>query len=437
MKSSAESLANAEPLDLADASRDESFSFLSALADFPFAGRSLLDHTQDVMLRVLDDPPAAPASGADSMMSPWWTPMPAAYVAALFLHAGLPAVALPRAGASWPPWGGPPHALESARMANEVLREAGLPFVVRAHAALLIANQRAPAGLLGSGAPAEAYLRLSCLMDLRALYSLKQAELRAARGVDAGDREAEASRLEEFRRRCEQLGVFGQPCAPSLALEQVRLVGLAGRELHRALNAVRYFELVARMSEPDWYVERLELEKDRPRGRLHLLVGPAGCGKSTWAGEHLAHTSIISSDQMREELTGDPSDQSQNYLVFQRCMDRVRERLRAGEEVTFDATNYSERLRSMPVQAARWSAAEIVSYFFDIAQDEALKRNEGRHRAVPERIVRRQYRLIAPPALYEADRHMVVDAEGHAKPYWPAKSVDGGTQTTLLSPVGS
>ncbi|MHC4789310.1 MAG: AAA family ATPase, partial [Planctomycetota bacterium] len=73
-----------------------------------------------------------------------------------------------------------------------------------------------------------------------------------------------------------------------------------------------------------------------------MLVGAAGCGKSSWAQEHLAETSLVSSDQMREELTGDPGDQSQNYLVFQRCMDRVREWLREGREVTFDATNCSE-----------------------------------------------------------------------------------------------
>jgi len=437
MKSPAESLANAEPLDLADASADESLSFLPAFAGFPFAGRSLLKHTQALMDAVLDEPPPASPSVADSTMTPWWSPMPAAYVAALFMHAGLPAVAQAPAEASWPPWGGPPHALESARIAAEALRQMGLPFVVRAHAALLIANQRKPAGLLGSGAPEGAYLRLACLLDLGALHCLKRAELQVARGIDAADREKEASRLDAFRAKAEQLGVFGRPCAPPLAAEQVARLGLEGRELHRAVNALRYFMAVARMGEQDWWAERLALERERPRGRLHLLIGPAGCGKSTWAAEHLAHTTIISSDRMREELTGDPSDQSQNYLVFQRCMDRVREGLRAGEEVTFDATNYSERLRSMPVQAARWSAAEIVSCFFDIAQDEALRRNERRQRAVPERVIRRHYRLITPPALYEADRHMVVDAEGHAAPYWPVASQDRGGDTDLLFRCGS
>ncbi len=134
-----------------------------------------------------------------------------------------------------------------------------------------------------------------------------------------------------------------------------------------------------------------------PACRLHLLVGPAGSGKSTWAAEHLAGTTIVSSDRMREELTGDPADQSQNYLVFQRCMDRVREVLKAGGEATFDATNFNQGLRRMPVQAGRWCGAEIVSYLFDCGLEEALRRNESRPRMVPEDVVARQHRLLSRP----------------------------------------
>jgi protein phosphatase len=182
------------------------------------------------------------------------------------------------------------------------------------------------------------------------------------------------------------------------------------------------------MTEPDWFAERLRLEAGRPSGRLHLLIGPAGCGKSSWAESELSGTALVSSDRMREELTGDPNDQSQNYLVFQRCMDRVRRLLGEGREVTFDATNCTESLRSMPVQAARWSGAEVSSYFFDVGVEAALERNRGRARVVPESVVRRHCRLLTPPALYEADRHFLVDAEGRARAYWPvgADAEEGG-----------
>jgi len=414
MQSLRQSLLNAERLDLAAvlARRGDELPFLCRLSDFPFGESTLLDHVQRAMDALLDDPPApAPPSG-ESALVPWWAPMPAAYVAALFQHVGLPEVCAPAAGRR--PLA--PHARESVRLTRDLLRDWGVPFVIREHAVALILAQRKPAGLVGSGAPAESYMKLSCSLDLRALYHLRRADREAL----PSEAVADAARLEAFRQKAEEYAVFGRPYAPRFAPERLMELGFAAaRERHRAINTLRYFELVARMNEEEWYVERLRVARDRPGGRLHLLVGPAGCGKSSWAAEALEDTTIVSTDRMREELTGDPADQSQNYLVFQRCMDRIRERLKDGEEVTFDATNYSETLRSMPVQAARWSGAEIVSYYFDVGLATALARNLKRSRTVPEEAVRKQHRLVEPPALYEADRHVVVDAEGRAALYWP------------------
>ncbi|MHC4591216.1 MAG: AAA family ATPase [Planctomycetota bacterium] len=422
MKDWTKSLAGSERLDLAAlvARSGDEFSFLARLQQFPWGDGSLLQLTQAATDALLEAPPPEPAPAPESTADPWWRPMPAAYVAALFQHAGLPEVSSPEAGRAEIM---PPHARESAWIAREFLRGQGLPFEVREHAAALILGRDKPAGLLGSGAPAEAYMKLACSLDLRALYHLRRADLQA---VSGGDDDSAAKRLESFRERAEQLGVFGAPPESPPDRNRAREAGFEEpREQHRVLNALRYFQLVARIHEEDWYLERLRLEKEQPRGRLHLLVGPAGCGKSSWAREHLAESTIISSDRMREELTGDPADQSQNYLVFQRCMDRMRERLREGREVTFDATNYSEELRSMPVQAARWSAAEIVSYLFDVSLDDALERNQQRARSVPASVIRRQHRLLQPPTLYEADRHVVVDSDGGTTVYWP---VSGGEE---------
>ena len=272
--------------------------------------------------------------------------------------------------------------------------------------------------MLRAGASPETYRRLACSLDLRALCTLRRAEL-GVWGVPADAQPA--ARLEAFERRLADLGVYGVPALPPVEPQEAAALGYEdARERHRALNALRYFGLVAGMSERDWSLERLRQERERTPCRLHLLIGAAGSGKSTWARDHLAHTTIVSSDRMREELTGDPADQSQNYLVFQRCMDRVREELRRGAEVTFDATNFTQGLRQMPVQAGRWSGAEIVSYLFDCGLEEVLMRNQSRERFVPEEVVARQHRLLEPPALYEADRHCLVRADGGLELYWPA-----------------
>ncbi len=367
----------------------------------------MIAHVQAVLDELLSDSPPE-AELDDPECAPWWSPEPAVHLAAVLMHVGLPEVAEPDGGL-------PPHAQQSAACAREVLRQADCPFTVREHAVALVRNRLAPASLIGSGALAETYMEYACALDLRALYYLCRAEARAAEDED------ELARADAFREHVEGLDIFGRPQAPPLTEDGALELGYADAPArHRARNALRYFRLVARMTEPEWHRERLRQERERPPSRLHLLVGPAGSGKSSWALDALSETVIVSSDRMRRELTGDPRDQSQNYLVFQRCMDRVREELHRGREVTFDATNYSRDLRTMPLQAGRWSGAEIVSYFFDVGLEDALRRNRARDRLVPEPIIRRHYCGLEPPALHEADRHVVVAPGGQTSIYWPA-----------------
>ena len=350
-------------------------------------------------LRLTPCPATAPGP-----WQPWWTPVPALYAAALLRYAGLGRVGAGEALT--------PHARDSATIARGLLRRIGFPFTDREHAVALILHQCRPADLISSGAPPETYMRLACRVDLHSLSRLC-----------AADPDAELRpRLEAFCKRAEELGALYGPPAPPVEMQRIADLGFEDADdAHRVANALRYFRLRAGLVEPQWFEERLRQERRRPRGRLNLLIGPAGCGKSRWALENMADTRIISSDRMRTELTGDPADQSQNYLAFQRCMDQVRALLKDGETVTFDATNCSEDLRDMPVQAARWSGAAIHSYFFDVDLETALSQNRTRERQVPEPAIRRHFHLLTPPALYEADWHQVVDDGGRAQLYWPVR----------------
>ena len=415
-------LLNAEPLDLAPLVRGAAGEVpeLQPLLEMAVGETALLERTQRMLDMVRAAPPP-PAECPSWPLRPWWEPMPAAYAAALLWDVGMGSIR----------WGGrvragslPPHARESAQTARTVLQRLALPLTIREHALALILHQDKP---LRSRASAETLMRLACRLDLRALWRLKGAELAAGPWAVPEER---THALEAFRSRAEELNILG--CVPALPLsrEEIASCGFAHpRQAHRAANALRYFRLRAGLCEPEWFRERLRWESGQVRGRLNLLVGPAGCGKSLWAARNLAGGRIISSDQMRAELTGDAADQSQNYLVFQRCMDQVRASLRRGETVTFDATNFMEALRHPVVQAARWCAAEIHTFFFDISLEQALKRNQGRARCVPEQVIRRHFRLLTPPALYEADQHWVVDVQGEARLYWPVEPAAARCET--------
>ena len=418
-----DSVLSGGPLDLGAALRREAAELpeLVPLLELSLAGVPLAELAQRTMDALRLDPPARSESAG--ACRPWWTAMPSAYADALLSHAGLGCLR----GAAVSGLGAvPPHARESAKLARAVFGRLGLPFEVREHAVALILSYRQPDNLVAGDAPQEAYMRLACRLDLRALYRLREAELAA---MPESMAQRWRPRLEAFRARAEETGVFGLPPAPPLGAGELTALGYrTARAVHRAANALRYFRLRTGLVDREWLASRLAQESRHPLGRLNLLIGPAGSGKSTWVGEHLTDAPIVSSDRMRVELTGDAADQSQNYLVFQRCIGRLRETLKNGEAVTFDATNYMEGLRALPVQAARWSGAEIHSYYFDLSLETVLERNGRRARRVPEHVIRRQFRLLTPPALYEADQHWVVDERGESRLYWPLDPVEARAQ---------
>ena len=76
--------------------------------------------------------------------------------------------------------------------------------------------------------------------------------------------------------------------------------------------------------------------------KLYVMVGLSGSGKSTLAKQLTdaeKNTIIISSDSIREELTGKVEDQSKNEEVFKIFHKRIREGLENKHNVVADATN--------------------------------------------------------------------------------------------------
>ncbi|MFP4177019.1 MAG: AAA family ATPase [Candidatus Brocadiia bacterium] len=375
-------------------------------------------------LQILRSNPVKPHSAPHPHLEPWWRPTPAVHLAALLLHVGVQKADTREHHDD----GLPPHQLESASISRDIMRELGVPFAPRQHATALIRNFRRPADFSDSSTTDSAFRRLACRLDPASLLALYGADM-ASLPPDIIQKARRRSL--RFRVRAEKLGVYRAPPAPRVSCMALEEMGYEGQALQRIIGALRYFQLCETDLDTDWYRKRAEQELEiNPRGRLHLLIGIPASGKSRWASHHLGHTNIISSDRMREELTGDPSDQSQNYLVFQRCISRMRNLLHEGREVTFDATNYNENLRKDIVEAARWAGAEIYSYYFDISLNLALERNESRDRWVPRQIIHRHWRLLTQPALFEADQHHRVDPHGQCHLYWP-------NEVTRLSAGGS
>lgn len=79
--------------------------------------------------------------------------------------------------------------------------------------------------------------------------------------------------------------------------------------------------------------------------KLILPIGISGSGKSYIYNKDYKDCVQISPDLIREELTGDISNQSKNKEVFQLAFERVDYCLNNGKDVFFDATNVNKSQR--------------------------------------------------------------------------------------------
>jgi predicted kinase len=146
-----------------------------------------------------------------------------------------------------------------------------------------------------------------------------------------------------------------------------------------------------------------------------VLVGAAGAGKSTLARRHFAADEILSSDDLRGAIRGDPSDQTVTRIAFRILHRELTKRLSGGRSVVVDATNLTRAARLAIVRRAAVLGAPVQAIVLVPPEAEVRARNGARWSGrVPPDVVDRQ---LAAAALLGDDRAAVVDrllAEGFA-----------------------
>ena len=127
-----------------------------------------------------------------------------------------------------------------------------------------------------------------------------------------------------------------------------------------------------------------------------MLVGLPGSGKSTLIKRYKEYK-VHSSDDIREELTGDINRQDINSLVFKTLHNRVKEDLLNGQSVIYDATNLNRKRRKAFLQELNnipcWKYCLLIATPFEVC----LERNSQRDRKVPYNVIERMYKNFDIP----------------------------------------
>lgn len=150
---------------------------------------------------------------------------------------------------------------------------------------------------------------------------------------------------------------------------------------------------------------------------LYIGIGISGSGKSTFLKTMLPNAKYLNADSIREELCGDPSDQSKNKQVFETLYQCLTEDMRWDcWDTVVDNTTLSESNRNIIIKTAfdecdriNSSRPNVILIYFIPNLDTALFRNALRDRIVPPDVIKKQYDKICPPTERERKLYKVLE----------------------------
>ena len=142
---------------------------------------------------------------------------------------------------------------------------------------------------------------------------------------------------------------------------------------------------------------------------LYMMIGVPGSGKSTIANEigRVLGIPVVSSDNVRKELTGSEEDFSKDSEVWKyEIPNRLRNALRNGD-VVFDATNLRVRDRNKTRRSVGVQH-ECYAVYVDVPLETCIERQANRERKVSPDRIEEMYKGMVPPTTNEGFENIYI-----------------------------
>ena len=304
----------------------------------------------------------------------------------------------------------PRHEAQGRSTLAPALVDAGLPWPSLWHVLGMVGYHQAPKMLVVKNRGFEAYRNLSRKVDTNRVAWLERADMR---GRTCPDQAAQLGHIEMFLMGMEDYAPEGwhdQWRAYFLDLLADRSLAFQDRVFGEAIRALED----GRIREPSDAGFLAHQEPDAPP-ELVVLCGPSGSGKSTFVERYLGDHTPISLDALREDMSGDRSDQSLNGAVRQEAKLQLKAALRPGRKAVWDATCLRKDFRSQVCQTGFDYGALVTLVVFHLDRDAYALRNRNRAHPVPLKVLDSQLDQWEWPDIDEAHRLIVVDGASRVR----------------------
>ncbi len=304
----------------------------------------------------------------------------------------------------------PRHADKGRSYLAYRLLQLDLPYSLMKTVLALVGHHHDPKFLVIKEKRLPEWKRLARLADLELLYYLEKADIR---GRKANDLEEQMEYIELFRLFAEEKELFTEqdPYESWRKKIQAELASFPSETQNMVTaSAIQEYEK-GKIYTPEEAIARSYRYRDK-FARLTLLCGSSGAGKTTWIAHNASNENIISLDDIREEMTGERSNQSKNGQVLQKVQEMIKQNLREKNSVLIDATSLRKDFRQRILRLGYDYQALVTLVCIQLSPSELWRRNQKRKNPVPEKILHSQLNSLEWPYQGEAHRTIVVGAKG-------------------------
>ena len=306
----------------------------------------------------------------------------------------------------------PRHASKGRSYLAPKLMGLGLPYGVVETTLGLVSYHHEPKQLVTKDKTPGEYKRIARLVNPELLYWLELADIR---GRECKDKEQQLEYVEMYRLFAEEYQAWERFGKEYQTWREYFNQELADWDKDtRDLifnNAIARWE-AGKIFAPESEIARSYSYRDS-FPQVVVTFGVSGSGKSTWIANNLPDYTVISLDNLREQIADSRSDQSQNSKIVHIAKEELKNQLRKHNKVVWDATGLRRDFRQQVISISHKYGALVTLVVFHCPETIYFERNRQRRHSIPENVLIRQLESMEFPELDESDRFLVVDEIGN------------------------